>query len=255
MNRPRTLSLLAALAAVMVAMPVAAYTIFFKDGSKIEAKEKPRIQGELVIITLLSDTETSYPAAEVDFERTQEFNEKHFDGAIAITEGEAGGVPLDVPTKRQTLQDEKRELTVREEQKRDDTAATAAPVRNADGSVDLDTLRREAYNDLEIVTELRSYFTSQGLEAHVFSGTASGRPMIEVVTSSESAVFKSLEVAAQALPQLRDRHPSRIHALELLLKTSGGGAAGQFLMTPELAASLNSGDVDIPTFFIRHVRF
>ena len=69
------------------------------------------------------------------------------------------------------------------------------------------------------------------------------------------AVFKTIEVAAQALPQLVDRHAQRITALELVLLTQAGSAAGQFVLTPEMADQLNSGETEVAAFFVREVQF
>ena len=259
MSRRLLVPLVSVLALAIVATPLLAYTIFLKDGNSIVAKKEPRIEGDRLIITQRSGVETFILLEEVDLEKTKEFNAKNFDGAIEIRGGEttslSNELPDEKPDLREFIVDKEIKLKPPKPSVRREPIEQAGVARTATGDVDLDSLRRQAYGDLEIVNELRSYFTSQGLEANVFSGSKSTHPMIEVVTSSESAVFKSLEVAAQALPQLRDRHASQITALELLLKTSGGGAAGQFVMTPELATSLNSGETDVPTFFIRHVRF
>ena len=108
---------------------------------------------------------------------------------------------------------------------------------------------------MEVMSDLRSYFTSQGLETQIFSGSQSTHPLIVVTTNSEAAVFKTIEVAAQSLPQLVDRHAQRITALELLLQTQSGSAAGQFVLTPDMAEKLNSGETEVAAFFIREVQF
>ena len=261
MNRRPAVLLLVALAAVVLATPLSAYTVFLKDGSTIAAKDEPEVDEAKgrVIITQLSGVETSLPIEEVDFERTRDFNEKNFDGALVIDGGETKGLAIEAPEKKPRLGDKivegTADIRVRDPHVRPRTRRLDEPRRTAGGLVDFDDIDRRAYGDAGIASELQSYFTAQGLEAHVFSGTRNSHLLVEVVTSSESAVFKSLQVAAQALPQVRDRHASRIAALELLLKTDRGSGAGQFVLTPELAGSLNSGEIDVPTFFLRHVRF
>ena len=54
---------------------------------------------------------------------------------------------------------------------------------------------------------------------------------------------------------MRDRHAARLAAIELLLQTPRGSSAGQFLLTPELAAQVNSNTVDAASFFVENVRF
>jgi len=249
-----------AVAAILLATPLFAYTIWLKDGSNIIAGESYRVEGDRVIITLRNGTETSYPLEKIDIERTKEYNANNVDGALLLKDGELRGVPTQEPTsKTKTLGDliskDQTRMHVREPVKRPQRVDTTRPPRSEAGYPDLNTLQRKAYGDLEIMGELRSYFTSQGLEAQVFSGSQGTHPLIEVLTSSESAVFKSLEVAAQALPQMQDRHDSRIAALELLLRTPRGNAAGQFVITPELADELNSGRTEASAFFVRYVQF
>lgn len=248
-----------AMVAMLAAAPLLAYTIVLQDGSKIVAKDVHRIEGDRVVITLPNGTETFISLEEVDLEATEEFNANNIDGAMIIDGGETKGFPTAQPRPRATLRDliasGQAKTRSRAPARRPESAAPAEPVRSAAGYLDFNTLQRSAYNDLEIMSDLRSYFTSQGLEAQVFSGSQSTHPMVEIITSSESAVFKSLEVAAQALPQLQDRHGSRITALELLLRTSRGSSAGQFVMTPQLAEGLNSGETEVAAFFVRNVRF
>jgi len=247
-------------AATLLATPLFAYTIWLKDGTSILAKKIYRTEGDLIIITTPSGTETSYPLEKVDIERTREYNANNLDGAMLLENGELTGIPTQKPTtKRKRLGDliagDQARIQVRQPVKRPQAVDTSGPARSAAGYLDLNALPRQAYGDLEIMGELRSYFTSQGLEARVFNGTQGTHPLIEILTSSESAVFKSLEVAAQALPQMQDRHASRIAALELVLRSPRGNAAGQFVITPELADELNSGQTEASAFFVRYVQF
>lgn len=252
-------TLLIALAMLLVTAPLVAYTVILKDGTQIIAKEKPRIDGERAIITLPSGTETFLAVEEIDMEATEEYNEMNLGGAILIEGGKATALPSEVETEETTLGDlitsGRAKTRSRAPVKRPDMTDPSGPARSEAGYLDLSSMRRQAFGDLELMSEVRSYFTSQGLEAQVFRGSQSDRALVELTTGSESAVFKSLEVAARALPQVRERHPNRIAALELVLRTERGSSGGQFVMTADLAAELNDGTTDIPTFFIENVQF
>lgn len=252
-------ALLVALAALLLAAPLFAYTVILEDGTQLIAKEKPRVEGDRVIITLQNGTETFLPADEVDFEATEEFNKMNLGGAVLIEDGKTKALPSEVETDETTLGDlinsGRARTRTRAPVKRPDMSDPSGPAQTKAGYLDLRSLRRQAYGDLEVMSELRSYFTSQGLEAQVFRGSQGNRALVEVITGSESAVFKTLEVAAHALPQMRDRHNDRIAALELIMRTTRGSSAGQFVITPDLAADLNDGSTDVPTFFIEHVQF
>lgn len=253
----RTLSLVVAL--LLVTAPLLAYTVILKDGSQMQAKEKPRVEGERVIITLPNGTETFLAAEEVDFEATEEYNEMNLGGAVLIEGGKAKGLPTEIEKEEATLGDlissGQAKTRARAPVKRPDMTDPAGPGHSKAGYLDLRSMRRQAFGDLELMSEVRSYFTSQGLEAQVFRGSQPDRALIEVITSSESAVFKSLEVAARALPQVRERHPNRLEALEMILRTERGSSGGQFVMTADLASDINDGSTDIPTFFIENVQF
>jgi hypothetical protein len=123
------------------------------------------------------------------------------------------------------------------------------------GYVGLTSVRRRPYDNLDFMSELRSHFTSQGLEAQVFRGTTDSGPMIQVTTSSESAVFKSLQVASQAIAQLGERYPGRLQVIEMLLRTSRGTSGGQFVIDAALADEINSNAIDMAAVFVEHVQF
>lgn len=255
---PRSLVLVCAL--FLITAPLLAdYTVVLKDGSTMEAKEEPQVEGDRIIIILPNGTETFLPAGQVDLEATKKYNQMNLGGAVLIEGGETKALPSRVERKETTLGDlinsgEARTHS-RPPVKRPDMSDPGGPARSKAGYMDLRSLRHQAYGDLELMSDLRSYFTAQGLDAQIFRGSQGDHALVEVITSSESAVFKSLEVAAQALPQVRDRHPNRIAALELVLRTARGSSAGQFVMTPDLAEKLNSGDTDVAAFFIEYVQF
>lgn len=249
-----------ALAALLITAPLSAYTVILVDGSQMLAKEKPRVEGDRVIITLQNGTETFLPVDEVDFEATEEFNQMNLGGAVLIEDGQTKALPSEVESEEETtlgdlITSGRAKTRTRAPVKRPDMTDPSGPARSKSGYLDLRSLRRQAYGDLEVMSELRSYFTSQGLEAQVFRGSRGDRALIEVITSSESAVFKTLEVAARALPQMRDRHTERIAALELIMRTTRGSSAGQFVITPDLAAALNDGSTDTAAFFVTYVQF
>jgi hypothetical protein len=260
MCRTGTLIAVLAVALVLIAGPSLAYTIFLKDGTTLIAKEEFRIDGDRAIITLPSGTETFLALSEIDVERTREFNKANLGNAMLIEDGEIKAVPTEVPdagpsTLGDLIATGQAVPRVRPEARRQQRVESTGPRTTTAGYLDFSTIRRQAYDNLEFMSELRSYFTSQGLEAQVFRGSQSDRPLVQVVTSSESSVFKSLQVASQAMAQMGDRHGSRLAGIELLLQTSRGSAAGQFLLTPELAAEINSSTVDVAGFFVDHVRF
>ena len=254
---PRVLVL--ALVLVVLASPAIAYTIFLKDGSTLIAKQEYRVEGDNAIITLPNGTETFLPLDQIDVEKTREYNTDNFGSAVLLEGGEIKALTLHRPIPKQTLGDlilsGEAQPRERPEARRQQAQQPTGPTTTRAGYLDLSTLRRRAYDNLEFMSELRSYFTSQGLEALVFRGSSDRGPMVRVVTSSESSVFKSLQVAARAMAQLRESHPGRIEVVELLLQTSRGTPGGQFVITRSLADEINSNATDMAAIFVDNVQF
>ncbi|MEO1365716.1 MAG: hypothetical protein AAFX50_00975, partial [Acidobacteriota bacterium] len=58
----------------LLASPCAAFLVILKDGKQITAAERYERQGDMVILTLPNGTKASYPAADIDFEKTDDIN-------------------------------------------------------------------------------------------------------------------------------------------------------------------------------------
>jgi hypothetical protein len=255
---PRVLAL--ALVLVILASPAIAYTIFMKDGSTIIAKREYRIDGENVIITLQNGTETFLAIVEIDVEKTKAFNKDNFGSAVLLEGGEIKALTTHRPIPKQTLGDlivsgDAKPRPRQEARRPTAQPAGSGPEMTAAGYVDLSSVRRYPYDNLDLMSELRSHFTSQGLEAQVFRGTTDRGPMVQVTTSSESAVFKSLQVASQAMAQLGQRYPGRLQIIEMVLQTSRGTSGGQFVIDTALAEEINSNATDMAAIFVENVQF
>ncbi len=115
---------------------------------------------------------------------------------------------------------------------------------------------RRPYPNLEVASELLELYRGQGVEeVQLFAGTRSDRPLVEITTASEASVLQALTASADALLQLRRRHPGKTAALELLMATPARERAGQFVLTPDLAEELAAKKVEVTAFFVRNVQF
>ena len=88
----------------------------------------------------------------------------------------------------------------------------------------------------------------------IYQGSQGDRPLLELTTPSEGAVFRVLEVSSNALLHIRGTHP-KVAAFELLMMTPDRQRAGQFVLTPEMAADLAAKQVEVAAFFLRNVQF
>lgn len=248
------------LLATLIATPAFAYTIFLRDGSQIQAKEKYVVQGRMAIITQLSGTKTSFPLEEIDVERTEEANQGGLGTAILIQDGKATdlGQATAPPPARPQLGDliQRGEAgvapaaegapapgTARRPPGFDErTAAAAAP-------------QRAQFGDTAIAATIRERAATQGLPVTVARGSRPNRPLLVFETESEANVFRALLTASAALEDVRRAHGGRVDAFEVLCETSSGSAAGRFTLSPARAADLLSGNADLARFYYENVEF
>ncbi len=259
-HRRSALRSLAALVLVLAAAPLVAYTIYLKDGSKLVSRDKYRLEGDRAIIVLPNGTQTSIAANEIDVPRTEQANRVNYGTAVEIDGGRTGEVQAATkPPERPGLQDliASRGTLPAEPPRRRASAPQGErqAVRTAGGHTDLTAMPRAPFDRLEMAADIQTAFRSSGVEeVMVYRGTAPDRPLIEITTNSEAAIFRSLEGAAAVLLELRQRG-SRVSALELLMMSSARERAGQFALTPELAAELVDDRMEASAFFVRHVQF
>lgn len=258
--RPTILALVVLLTAA--SLLAAGYTIFLKDGSRLVARQKYKIENGRAIITLLNGTQTFVPAAQIDVKRTEEVNRDGYGGAVVLqgTPQDVGPAPAE-PQKDKTLADliKTKEAAPRElpGNRREKTeSAPGGLTKTKAGFVDFGTLARKPYAHADVTAELQQFFHSQGTEElEIYEGTRADHPLLEITTNSEGSVFKTLTTAANALLHIRDLFPTRVAAFELLLTTPERERAGQFLLTPETSTDLVSKKVDVTSFFVRNVQF
>lgn len=260
MRRPRVLAAAALLA--MLAAPLAAYTIYLKDGSRLVAKEKYRVENGRAIITLQNGTQTFIAAAEIDVARTESANQGNYGTAVVLEDGKVTTAPkpAEPPPAKPTLSDliASRGAAPRERpEARRPGPDTKAAARTPAGNVDLRAVPRAPFAQLELAAEIQQLYRAQGIQEDVaiFRGTQADRPLIEITTNSEASIFRALEASAKVLGQVRQRQPRRVAAFEILMMTAARDRAGQFLLTAELASELGGEHADTAAFFVKHVQF
>jgi len=232
-------------------LPLAAYTIYLKDGSHIIAKQKYKVEGKRAIITLPSGTESFLDLAQIDVPKTDEANRQNFGTALVLNDGKlTNSKPAPPPPKERTLGD------LIEQRQVGPNIGLAEGEANRAGGATPSSVTPKPYPDTEIVDRITHYLSARGLQQIVvLRGDRLERPRIDIVTDSESAVFRALEAGATLLAQLRQDHPKSILALALHLHTSSGEHAGDFILTPERASELLGGEEEVSEFYVRHVQF
>ena len=253
-------TLLAAMLLLLATGPAAAYTIFLKDGSTLNAREKYRVVGDKAHIVLPSGARSILPLSDIDVPRTERGNASDFGNAL-IMEGPAAG-PTPTPVDRGPRLGEVAR-TPALPPSRPPTEAVAGPAarttaleRTGTGDVDLMRVPRTPLGRVGIGSELAEALRAKGIEGvSLYEGTAPGRVLVDLTTNSEGAVFQALTAAAEALVALEAKHPGAVPELELFMSTQRRQRAGQFLLTPERAHELMDKQVDVAAFFLKYVQF
>lgn len=252
------------LACFLAAAPAWSYIVVLKDGKQITTDGKYERRGDEVILTLPNGTKASYPAADIDFAKTDEVNAGvNLSNARILETGDPDrDEPKEEPTATlPTLSDlvggRRGSLAMPERQDESGSGGSTGPKlpQTGAGFIDFEAMRRLPYARDEIAAGLMRYLKTQGYEdVRVFQGTTPERPLVEIVAASEASVFKALRDSANALLQVVQGGAS-LDALELLLVTEGQVRAGQFTLTRPLANQIATGEVAAPTFFLRYVEF
>lgn len=259
MRRPIP-ALTVALLLALTAAPLAAYTVYLKDGRTVQTRDKPRIVNGRALVTLLNGTEAAFDAREIDTRRTEEMNKKNL-GAAEIIQSGPSGQDQPAPAPQSAQPSRLTDLAARSAGPRDaparrDAAVPSRSANTASGFPDFLTTPRNPYGDAAVAAELRTFFLGQKVEGvEIYQGTQSGRPLAEVLTSSEGSVFKALSVGANAVLHIRDRFPQKVSGLEIVMVTSSRERAGQFVLTPEMASDLVAKRVNLIAFYLDNVQF
>ncbi|MBV8201276.1 MAG: hypothetical protein JOZ15_11690 [Acidobacteria bacterium] len=250
----------AVLLLALCAAPLAAYTIWLKDGTTIIARSKYEVKNGKAIITLLNGEQSFIDAAQIDAAKTEAAN--HGRDYNTTDLGNTRVVPGEAPppAPNRSLSDlvaahrpSTRNLPT---SKRASETSPGQQLRSKGGYLDLASLQHVPYARTEITTDVQQFFRSQGIdEVEVWNGSQPDRMLIEVTTASEASVFQSLTAGANALLRVRDRFPQAVAVFEMVMKTPAREKAGQFVLTPDAAAALVAKKIEPPAFFVANVQF
>ena len=254
---------LVAILIAVTAAPIFAYSIYLKDGSRLIAREKFRIEEDRVIIVLQNGTQTFIDIAEIDIPRTEEANKSRYGTAFVIEDGKLIEAPVTQVEQKQGLTDVSRKTEAPARTRPPATRASATQTgsaadvqRTATGVVDLSVFPRAPYRNLDISAETSRFLHALGIDQfQIYQGTEPKRAFLEMTANSESSVFRGLEAAADTLLHLRNQYEGQIEVLEVLLISSNRKRAGQFTLTADKATDLAEKSLDTSTFFVENVQF
>lgn len=259
--RPLTLLVLALMAA-----PGWAYSIYLKDGTRIIARAKYTVEGDLAILYQPSGAKSSIPLAQIDVKRTAEANSEELSSTAYVIEGgEATELRKTAPpvVTKPRIQDliKSDEAGIRA----DRTAAAPAPLLPAAAArKDESNARagmqkagsRMPFGNVGLAGEIRGFVTARGVTAiEVYAGSTPTWPLLVYGTGSEGAVFKALLTGANALLHFKSARPAEIDGIEIVCESSDGGSGGRFALTAAQAQEIVSGKTEITRFYVENVQF
>ncbi len=234
---------------VRPAEAVTGYVIYTKDGSRIEAREKPTVVGKS--LRFLSKLGASQLIAldEVDKERTEKANQEGLGGAYVLDTPDQKTIqaPVDkTPSLSQYIKAHKKN-----EMAGDGRAAEAAPDglgKSKAVPVETPVALDQKTNDV-----FMQAFDHASLRGARITPIPSG-VRVQAVTETEQQIFWALGAVAKGLKESR-AYGRPVEKVDLWMVTSSGDPAGHFMMSAEEADALLNNRVTPAKYFVANVIF
>lgn len=258
----RTLLLPAAVVAgvVLSAVPAdATYVIYTRDGARIEAREKPIVQGRRVVYLTPLGTSQTIALDEWDQTRSEKANREGLGGAYVLDE--PGGSPntqaLPNPeAKKPSLSEYIKKNGRKMDSDRPEprlgelvTERETRPPRASAGKAEaapvvLDPVISDAFMRALDGSNVKG----------VKLGNLPSALRVAAVTDSEQQVFLALMASARGLKESRAAGKP-LEKVEVVLATAGGESAARFDVTPDDADALLNGRISPAKYFVTRVIF
>jgi hypothetical protein len=247
------------------AAPGFAYTIYLKDGTRIVAREKYTIEGDLAILYQPSGTKSSIPFDQIDVKRTDDANVGSLSAtAFVIEGGTAKEVKKDAkpvmvrPRIQDLIKADEAGIRADRTAARTATLLPEAATRAKDGGKAGagKAGARAPFANVALAGEIRGFVLSRGITGiEIYAGPSPSWPQLVYNTGSEGAVFKALVTGANALLHFQGTRASEVEGVEIVCVTSDGGSGGRFSLTPTQASEIVSGRTEITRFYVENVQF
>ena len=258
----RTLLLPAAalVAVVFSAVPAdATYVIYTRDGARIEAHEKPVIQGKRAIYLTPLGTSQTIALDEWDQVRSEKANREGLGGAYVLDDPSGNGHTATLPNpeaKKPSLSDyikkngrkldsDRPEPRVGELVTERETRAPRASAKAVEvAPVVLDPIVSDAFT--------RALDGSNVKGVKLLNLPSALR--VQAVTDTEQQVFLALMASARGLKESRAAGKP-LEKVEVILATATGESAARFDVSPDDADALLNGRITPARYFVTRVIF
>lgn len=254
-------SLLSASALVMAALSAlpaeATYVIYTKDGQRIEAREKPVVQGRrLVYLTPLGTSQT-ISIDEWDQARSEKANREGMGGAYVLDDpANSHNSTLPNPeAKKPSLSDyiKKHGRTMDSDRPEPREGVTEKEPRPARAPAGKAAEAQAAVLDPVVNDAFMRALDGSNVKG-VKLGTLPSALRVQAVTDNEQQVFLALMASARGLKESRAAG-KLLDKVEVVLATANGEAAARFDVSPDDADALLNGRISPAKYFVARVIF
>ncbi|MGZ6989130.1 MAG: hypothetical protein ACXVH0_09240 [Thermoanaerobaculia bacterium] len=257
----RTFFLLPAAALVVAALlpapAEATYVIYTRDGHRIEARDKPVVQGRRVIYLTPLGTSQTIAIDEWDQERSEKANREGLGGAYVLDDPSGRTSTLTPPeTKKPSLSEYIKKNGRKLDAERPEPRAglsereSRAP-RAAAG-------KAAAESPSIIVDPVVSDAFMRALDGSNVKGVKLGNLpsalRVQAVTDNEQQVFLALMASARGLKEARAAGKP-LEKVEAVFATATGETAAHFEVSPDDADALLNGRISPSKYFVTRVIF
>ena len=227
---------------------LAVYVVILRNGERLVARERYKIQGTNAVFVKKNGTFTSIPLAQVDVDATEKVNGQGLGDAQLLEWVDAKKVvPTPTPTPPVAALGH---LNVGGLFKKDGPVAPPTPTPGV-------TFREAHYKDSKVDLAFQ-----QGLESyHLYlyrtsEGTKPEYLFIEIQVNGQPETLKALQAVTATYRLLVQKAPDRTpERVELQMLNESGKEAGVFRLSAADAAELVSGKVTPESFYVQHVIF
>lgn len=254
---PRGAALLLLLAFGIAGTASATYVIYTKDGKRLEARDKPVVQGKrLIYVTPLGATQ-SVALDEWDQERSEKANREGLGNAYVLDDPAGHRSTLPNPeTKKPSLSEYIRQHGRKIDAERPEPGAGLIKMRPAESETRPRVTQQETpviVMDPQITEAFMRALDGSNVKGVKLSQIPSGI-RVQATTETEQQVFLALVACARGLKESRAAGKP-LDKAEVQLATSTGETAGRFDLSPSDADGLLNGKVTPARFFVTNVIF
>lgn len=255
-------SLLPAAALVVAALSAlpayASYVIYTKDGHRIEAREKPVVQGRRVIYLTPLGTSQTLSIDEWDQERSEKANREGLGGAYVLDDpgGRTSSLPAPEekkPSLSEYIKKHGRPLDAERPEPR-----TGALVSERETRASRAAAGKAVEPPPVVLDPVVSDAFMRALDGSNVKGVKLGNLRsalrIQAVTDNEQQVFLALMASARGLKEARAAGKP-LEKVEVVLASSSGETAAHFEVSPDDADALLNGRISPSKYFVTRVIF